>query len=64
MHCYIGIPEKPSSNLAQHLNGSLVDSQTLGGRAQLDDLNHLLLAVGECSDDQQPGVKFWSQYLR
>ena len=55
------IPERPGSNLSQHLNGGLVDSQTLGGRAQLDDLNHLLLAVWKCPDDQQPGIEVVSK---
>ena len=63
---------KPGSNLSQHLNGGLINSQPLSGRAQLDDLDHLLLAVWKCPDDQQPEIEIvgiirmflcWHQYL-
>ena len=47
--------DQPGSNLSQHLNCGFVNSQALGGGAQLDDLNHLLLAVRKCPDDQQSG---------
>ena len=47
------IPESGfGSNFAEHVEGIRVDDQVLGGRANLDDLGHLLLVVGQRPDSQ------------